>query len=251
MIEFKNIKKKFGDKEVLKGVSGKFSQGKVNQIIGASGTGKSVLLKCIVGLIFPEEGDIFYNERDFINGSKDTKKDIRREIGMLFQGSALFDSKSVEQNVKFPMDMLTKMSDEEKLDRVNTCLQLVGLENSNTKMPSELSGGMKKRVGIARAIALNSKYLFCDEPNSGLDPQTSITIDNLIKDITEEFNTTTIVVTHDMNSVVEIGDYIIFLHEGFKKWEGSKDDIMHSEQPELLDFIMSSKLVREAKKHWV
>ncbi len=250
MIEFKNIEKRFGEKEVLKGVSGTFSQGMVNQIIGASGTGKSVLLKCIVGLITPDIGEVYYNERDFIRGNRDTQKAIRREIGMLFQGSALFDSKSVEENIKFPMDMLTKMSIEEKHDRVNTCLKLVGLENSNNKMPSELSGGMKKRVGIARAIALNSKYLFCDEPNSGLDPQTSITIDNLIKEITEEFNTTTIVVTHDMNSVVEIGDYIMFLHEGYKKWEGSKDDIMHSEQPELLDFIMSSKLVREAKKHW-
>ncbi|QNL22828.1 ATP-binding cassette domain-containing protein [Hyphobacterium sp. CCMP332] len=250
MIEFKNIEKRFGEKEVLKGVSGTFSQGMVNQIIGASGTGKSVLLKCIVGLISPDIGEVYYNERDFIRGNRDTQKAIRREIGMLFQGSALFDSKTVEENIKFPMDMLTKMSMDEKHDRVNTCLKLVGLENSNSKMPSELSGGMKKRVGIARAIALNSKYLFCDEPNSGLDPQTSITIDNLIKEITEEFNTTTIVVTHDMNSVVEIGDYIMFLHEGYKKWEGSKDDIMHSEQPELLDFIMSSKLVREAKKHW-
>lgn len=250
MIEFKNIEKSFGEKEVLKGVSGTFSQGMVNQIIGASGTGKSVLLKCIVGLISPDVGEVYYNERDFIRGNRDTQKAIRREIGMLFQGSALFDSKSVEENIKFPMDMLTKMSIDEKQDRVNTCLKLVGLENSNSKMPSELSGGMKKRVGIARAIALNSKYLFCDEPNSGLDPQTSITIDNLIKEITEEFNTTTIVVTHDMNSVVEIGDYIMFLHEGYKKWEGSKDEIMHSEQPELLDFIMSSKLVREAKKHW-
>jgi phospholipid/cholesterol/gamma-HCH transport system ATP-binding protein len=251
MIEFKDIKKRFGEKEVLKGISGKFSQGQVNQIIGASGTGKSVLLKCIVGLIFPEEGEIYYNERDFINGSRETKKSIRREIGMLFQGSALFDSKTVEENIRFPMDMLTKMGMEEKIDRVNTCLQLVDLENSNKKMPSELSGGMKKRVGIARAIALNSKYLFCDEPNSGLDPQTSITIDNLIKQITEDFNTTTIVVTHDMNSVVEIGDYVMFLHEGHKKWEGSKDDIMHAEQEQLLAFIMSSKLVREAKKHWV
>ncbi|MEQ9149637.1 MAG: ATP-binding cassette domain-containing protein [Cytophagales bacterium] len=250
MIEFKNIEKSFGEKDVLKGVSGTFSQGMVNQIIGASGTGKSVLLKCIVGLISPDVGEVYYNERDFIRGNRDTQKAIRREIGMLFQGSALFDSKSVEENIKFPMDMLTKMSIDEKQDRVNTCLKLVGLENSNSKMPSELSGGMKKRVGIARAIALNSKYLFCDEPNSGLDPQTSITIDNLIKEITEEFNTTTIVVTHYMNSVVEIGDYIMFLHEGYKKWEGSKDEIMHSEQPELLDFIMSSKLVREAKKHW-
>lgn len=251
MIEFKNIQKKFGEKEVLKGVSGIFAQGKVNQIIGASGTGKSVLLKCIVGLILPDEGDVFYNERDFINGDKDLKKAIRREIGMLFQGSALFDSKTVEQNIKFPLDMLTKMSEEEKLERVNTCLMQVELENSNNKMPSELSGGMKKRVGIARAIALNSKYLFCDEPNSGLDPNTSITIDNLIKEITDKYNTTTVVVTHDMNSVVEVGDYIMYLHEGYKKWEGSKDDIMHAEVPELLDFIMSSKLVREAKKHWV
>lgn len=250
MIEFNDIYKSFKDKEVLKGISGTFERGKVNQIIGASGTGKSVLLKCIVGLISPDQGEILYSGRDFLKGSRDTQKAIRREIGMLFQGSALFDSKTVEENIRFPMDMLTKMSKEEKIERVNTCLKLVELENSNSKMPSELSGGMKKRVGIARAIALNSKYLFCDEPNSGLDPQTSITIDNLIKQITEEFNTTTIVVTHDMNSVVEIGDNIIFLHEGHKKWEGSKDDIMHAEEKSLLDFIMSSKLVREAKKHW-
>lgn len=250
MIEFKDIAKKFGDKEVLKGISGVFRKGQVNQIIGASGTGKSVLLKCIVGLIEPDVGEVYYNERDFIKGDKETKKSIRREIGMLFQGSALFDSKTVEENVRFPMDMLTKMLPDEKHDRVNECLSRVGLEGANEKMPSELSGGMKKRVGIARAIALNSKYLFCDEPNSGLDPQTSITIDNLIKDITDEYNTTTIVVTHDMNSVVEIGDYIMFLHEGYKKWEGSKDDIMHTDEPELLNFIMSSKLVREAKKHW-
>ncbi len=250
MIEFKNISKSFGDKEVLKGVSGVFAQGQVNQIIGASGTGKSVLLKCIVGLIIPDEGEVFYNGRDFIKGDKDTKISIRREIGMLFQGSALFDSKTVEENVRFPLDMLSKMSPSEKADRVNECLKLVGLENSNLKMPSEISGGMKKRVGIARAIALNSKYLFCDEPNSGLDPQTSITIDNLIKEITDEFKTTTIVVTHDMNSVVEIGDYVMFLHEGLKIWEGSKNDIMQADQPLLLDFMMSSKLVREAKKHW-
>ena len=250
MIEFKNLKKRFGSKDVLKGVSGTFDKGKVNQIIGASGTGKSVLLKCLVGLIEPDSGQVLYDDRSFFEESRDQRKQIRREIGMLFQSSALFDSKTVEENVRFPLDLLTKMSPEEKAERVNFCLERVELENAILKMPSELSGGMKKRVGIARAIVLNSQYLFCDEPNSGLDPSTSITIDNLIKEITDEFNTTTIVVTHDMNSVVEIGDKIMFLHEGEKKWEGTKDEIMHAQNESLENFIMSSKLVREARKHW-
>ncbi len=250
MIKFDNIVKSFNGKPILKGIDGEFEKGKVNQIIGASGTGKSVLIKCIVGLITPDEGDVFYNDRNFFRSDRQERKNIRREIGMLFQGSALFDSKTVEENVRFPLDLLTKMTAEEKLDRVNFCLERVHLENSNSKMPSELSGGMKKRVGIARAIVMNSNYLFCDEPNSGLDPGTSITIDNLIKEITDEFETTTVVVTHDMNSVVEIGDNIIFLYKGEKLWQGDKSNIMEADCKELEDFMMSSKLVREARASW-
>ena len=204
MIKIKNISKAFGDKPVIKGITGTFEKGKANLIIGASGTGKSVLLKCIVGLIHPDTGIIFYDFRNFTEADKEMTAEIRREIGMLFQGGALFDSKNVEQNVMFPLDILTTMPLDEKLDRVNFCLKRVGLENVNSKMPSEISGGMKKRVGIARAIVNNPQYLFCDEPNSGLDPQTSIVIDELILEITKEFDTTTIVVTHDMNSVMVI-----------------------------------------------
>ena len=213
MIEVKNIEKSFGDKQVLKGISAVFSPGQVNMIIGASGTGKSVLLKCIVGLEQPDTGDVLYDQREFTHASRLDKIEIRREIGMLFQGAALFDSKTVEENVRFPLDVLTHMPLDEKLDRVNHVLTRVGLENSNNLMPAELSGGMKKRVGIARALVNNSKYLFCDEPNSGLDPQTAILIDNLIKDLTDEYKTTTVVVSHDMNSVMEFGDYIMFMYE--------------------------------------
>lgn len=249
MIEVKNIKKKFGDKEILKGVSGTFEKGKTNLIIGSSGTGKSVLLKSIVGLVKPDEGSILYDNRDFTHGRKDIRKDIRKEIGMLFQGSALFDSKTVEQNVLFPLQMLGKgMNKSEMLDRVNFCLSRVGLENVNHLMPSEISGGMQKRVGIARAIVLNPKYLFCDEPNSGLDPLTAIKIDDLIKEITEEYNMTTVVVTHDMNSVIEIGQYIMFLYKGHKLWEGTKDEILNSEVPELKEFVFANALVRALKK---
>ncbi|MDN5202828.1 ATP-binding cassette domain-containing protein [Fulvivirgaceae bacterium BMA10] len=248
MIEIQDIKKTFDGKPILKGISGKFEKGRTNLIIGASGTGKSVLLKCIVGLIKPDEGHVYYDGRDFTDADRNLKIEIRREIGMLFQGGALFDSKNVEQNVIFPLDMLTDMSKEEKLDRVNFCLKRVGLENVNKKMPSEISGGMKKRVGIARAIVNNSKYLFCDEPNSGLDPQTAIVIDNLIKEITEEFDITTIVVTHDMNSVMEIGDYIMFLYEGHKVWEGNDSNITESNVKELNDFVFANKLMRTIRK---
>ena len=247
MIEIKNIHKSFDGKEILKGISGVFEKGKTNLIIGASGTGKSVLLKCIVGLFQPDEGDVFYDGRDFTHADRNLKIEVRREIGMLFQGGALFDSKTVEQNVMFPLDVLTKMSQEEKLDRVNFCLKRVDLENINDKMPSEISGGMKKRVGIARAIVNNSQYLFCDEPNSGLDPQTSIRIDNLIQEITQEFDITTIVVTHDMNSVMEIGDYIMFLYQGHKVWEGTEDNIAHSDVQELNDFVFANKLMRSLR----
>jgi phospholipid/cholesterol/gamma-HCH transport system ATP-binding protein len=248
MIELSNVSKAFKGKEIIKNVSAKFEQGKTNMIIGASGTGKSVLLKNIVGLVQPDTGSILYDGRDFTAADKDLKTDIRREIGMLFQGGALFDSMTVEQNIQFPLNVLTDMSKEEKLDRVNHCLERVDLAGSNSKMPSELSGGMKKRVGIARAIVNNSKYLFCDEPNSGLDPQTSIRIDNLIKDITEELNITTVVVSHDMNSVMEIGDSIIFLYQGQKLWEGNNETIFDCEVKELQDFIFANSLMRSVKK---
>lgn len=249
MIEINNIQKSFDGKVILEGISGTFDKGRTNLIIGASGTGKTVLLKCIVGLIHPDVGDVMYDGRDFTHADRDLKTEIRREIGMLFQGGALFDSKTVEENVMFPLNVLTKMAPDEKLDRVNFCLQKVGLENVNKKMPSEISGGMKKRVGIARAIVNNSQYLFCDEPNSGLDPQTAILIDNLIKEITVEFDITTIVVTHDMNSVMEIGDYIMFMYKGLKIWEGNNDDIIDAEPKELQDFLFANKLVRTMKEN--
>jgi phospholipid/cholesterol/gamma-HCH transport system ATP-binding protein len=248
MIEVRNIKKSFDGREILKDISGVFQPGKTNLIIGGSGTGKSVLLKCIVGLIQPDSGSVLYNNRDFTHTDNETKQQIRREIGMLFQGSALFDSKTVEQNVLFPLDMLSQMSLSEKQDRVSFCLKRVGLEQAAKRMPSEISGGMKKRVGIARSIVLNPKYLFCDEPNSGLDPLTSIKIDNLIQEITQEFNTTTVVVTHDMNSVMEIGDYIMFMFEGEKVWEGNSDNILDAQNPSLKEFLFSNKLVRDLKK---
>lgn len=247
MIKIKNISKSFNDKSVLRNINGEFDKGKTNLIIGSSGTGKSVLLKCIVGLLHPDTGYAFYDLRNFTDADKDVKSEIRREIGMLFQGGALFDSKNVQENVMFPLDILTKMPYDEKLDRVNFCLKRVGLENVNKKMASEISGGMKKRVGIARAIVNNPNYLFCDEPNSGLDPQTSILIDELISEITHEFNITTIIVTHDMNSVLGIGEKIMFLHKGDKLWEGSNEDITHSGVKELDDFVFINKVMRSLK----
>jgi phospholipid/cholesterol/gamma-HCH transport system ATP-binding protein len=247
MLKINHISKSFGGKPVIQDISGEFKKGMTNLIIGSSGTGKSVLLKCIVGLINPDEGNVFYDLRNFTEADKEMKAEIRREIGMLFQGGALFDSKTVEGNVMFPLDILTKMPPDEKLDRVNFCLQRVGLENVNKKMPSEISGGMKKRVGIARAIVNNPNYLFCDEPNSGLDPQTSILIDDLIGEITHEFDITTIVVTHDMNSVMGIGEQIMFLHKGKKLWEGSNKDITHSGVAELHDFVFSNKVMQSLK----
>ena len=250
MIRFENIKKSFEEKEILRGISGEFKQGKTNLIIGSSGTGKSVLLKIIVGLIEPDEGTIFFDGRDFTNGDKKMRIAIRRDIGMLFQGGALFDSKNVEENIMFPLDLTKeKMSKREKLDRVNWCLNRVGLEGSNKKMPSELSGGMKKRVGIARAIVDDIKYLFVDEPNSGLDPQTSIVIDELIDEITKELNLTTVVVTHDMNSVMGVGDHIIYLAKGKKLWEGNKGEILDTKVPELYDFVFASKLLKNYKEN--
>jgi len=247
MIEIKNITKSFEGKLVIKGIDGVFERGKTNMIIGASGTGKSVLLKCMVGLLNPDEGNVFFTERNFTEANRTLKTEIRREIGMLFQGGALFDSKNVQENVKFPLDLLTDMEESEKLDRVNFVLSRVGLENVNKKMPSELSGGMKKRVGIARAIVNNSRYLFCDEPNSGLDPQTAILIDNLIQEITQEFNITTIVVSHDMNSVMEIGEYVMFIFEGAKVWEGTNQDITKSDVKELNEFLFANALLRTVK----
>jgi phospholipid/cholesterol/gamma-HCH transport system ATP-binding protein len=243
MIELKNISKSFGERKILENINGVFQKGEANLIIGASGTGKSVLLKCIVGLVKPDEGEVYFDGRNFTEDNRDLKTEVRREIGMLFQGGALFDSKNVQQNVMFPLSILTQMHFDEKLDRVNFCLRRVGLENANQKMPSELSGGMKKRVGIARAIVNNPKYLFCDEPNSGLDPQTSILIDELIQDITEDYDITTVVVTHDMNSVVGIGENIMFIYKGKKLWEGSNKDITHSGVKELDDFVFANKVM--------
>ncbi|MDX1903154.1 MAG: ATP-binding cassette domain-containing protein [Thermonemataceae bacterium] len=249
MIECQHISKSFAGRVVLDDINGVFEKGKTSLIIGGSGTGKSVLLKCIVGLIKPEQGFALFDKRNFTEGDNETKREIRQEIGMLFQGSALFDSKTVEENVIFPLDMLTDMSKSEKMDRVNFCLKRVGLEQAAKRMPSEISGGMKKRVGIARAIVLNSKYLFCDEPNSGLDPLTSIKIDELIQEITEEYQTTTVVVTHDMNSVMGIGDYIMFLYQGKKVWEGNKHNILETQVPSLQEFLFSSQLLQQLRKH--
>ena len=247
MIEIKGIKKSFGKLLVLDGIDGQFLKGKTNLIIGASGSGKSVLLKCIVGLIPPDEGEVLFDSRNLITANRDLKTDIRREIGMLFQSSALFDSKTVEENVRFPLDVLTKMPMDEKMDRVNFCLKRVGLENTNTKMPSEISGGMKKRVGIARAIVNSSKYLFCDEPNSGLDPATSLKIDYLIREITQEYDITTIVVTHDMNSVMEIGEKILFLKNGIKAWEGTNEEIFKTDNEAVVGFVYSSNLFKKVR----
>jgi phospholipid/cholesterol/gamma-HCH transport system ATP-binding protein len=248
MIEINNISKSFKGTPVLEDISGNFERGITNLIIGASGTGKSVLLKCIVGLIIPEEGEVLYDGRAFLKADKEEKAQMRREIGMLFQGGALFDSKNIEENVMFPLDLLTDMKKDEKLDRVNNVLNRVGLENINKKMPAEISGGQKKRVGIARAIVNDINYLFCDEPNSGLDPRTSLLIDELIQEITHELNVTTIVVTHDMNSVMGIGEHIMYLAKGKKLWEGNSETILTSGQEDLEDFIFASKFMKKLRK---
>lgn len=245
MIQFNEISKAFEGRMVLEGVSGTFKPGDTSLIIGGSGTGKSVLLKCLIGLIKPDGGEVLYNGRDFWNSEEDVRKQIRREMGVLFQGGALFDSKTVAENVRFPLEMLTQMSESEKNDRVMVCLARVGLEQAASRMPSEISGGMKKRVGIARAIVMNPKYLFCDEPNSGLDPLTSIKIDELIKEITDEYNITTCVITHDMNSVLEIGEKVMFLYKGHKLWEGDNITILKSDVKELNEFVFASKRLRE------
>lgn len=247
MIEIKNISKAFNGKVVLDDVSGVFKKGETSLVIGASGTGKSVLLKCMLDLVEPEKGDVYFDGREFLHVGENDRKDLRREMGVLFQGGALFDSKTVHQNVKFPLDMLTKMSESEKNDRVEFCLHKVGLDGTGPRMPSEISGGMKKRVGIARAIVMNPKYLFCDEPNSGLDPLTSIKIDELIKEITDDFNITTVVITHDMNSVLSIGDNIMFLYKGKKLWEGDSSTIMTSSVKELDEFVFSNHALKKLR----
>lgn len=247
MIEVNELKKGFGDKIVIDGVSCTMHPGKCNLIIGASGSGKTVLMKCMVGLFSPEHGDILYNGQNFTKMSIEQKKEIRKEIGMLFQGSALFSSMTVEKNIIFPLDMFTKDTKKEKMNRVNEVLERVNLTGSNKKFPAELSGGMMKRVGIARAIVLNPKYLFVDEPNSGLDPQTSGLIDKLIQEITDEYNITTVINTHDMNSVMEIGDNIIYMYKGHKEWEGTSKDIIFSKNERLNDFIFASAFLKDAK----
>ena len=248
MIEIKNIFKSFGEKSVLKDFSFVFQKGKVNMIIGQSGSGKTVLLKCLVGLHEVNSGSVLYDGRNFLEMDFNARKEIRKEIGMLFQGGALFDSQTVEENVVFPLSMFTDMNEEEKRERANFCLKRVNLENTNHLYPAEISGGMKKRVAIARAISVNPKYLFCDEPNSGLDPQTSIIVDNLIKEITEEYDMTTVVITHDMNSVIEIGDNVAFIYEGQKWWEGDKNEILSADNPELISFVYASKFMMQLRK---
>ncbi len=247
MIVVNDLCKSFDGRLVLDSITATFEKGKTNLIIGQSGSGKTVLLKCIVGLHEIDGGVIFYNDTRFDNLDFNQKKKIRQKIGMLFQGAALFDSATVEENVMFPLDMFTEMTHEEKLERVNFCLKRVNILNSNHLYPAEISGGMKKRVAIARAIALNPEFLFCDEPNSGLDPKTAVVIDQLIKEITEEYNITTIINTHDMNSVMGIGDKVIFIHQGKKWWEGSKDNILDSDNKELNEFVFSTELTRKIK----
>lgn len=241
MIQLKHIHKEFDGRVVLDGIDASFQPGKINMVIGGSGTGKSVLLKCMIGILKPEQGQVLYDGRDFLQADQDTVKAIRREMGVLFQGGALFDSKTVLENVRFPLDTLTSQSLEEKNNRAMLCLQRVGLEAAAHQMPSDISGGMKKRVGIARAIVMNPKYLFCDEPNSGLDPLTAVKIDLLIQEITKEFNITTIVISHDMNSVMRLGEYIIFLKDGKKVWEGNNQNLLQTEVPSLQEFL-STKL---------
>ena len=247
MIEVKNIQKKFGDKVVIENVSAEMKPGQCNLIIGASGSGKTVLMKCMVGLLTPDQGEICYHGDNFFSMNQEQRTNIRKEIGMLFQGSALFDSLTVEQNIMFPLDMFTTDSAPQKLKRVNEVLERVNLKDVNRKFPAELSGGMKKRVALARAVVLNPKYLFCDEPNSGLDPQTSLVIDKLIKELTVEFNITTVVNTHDMNSVMETGDYILYMYQGKKEWEGTRKDIIFSKNQLLNDFIFASEFLKDAK----
>lgn len=251
MIQVNDIHKSFGDVKVLKGISATFNPGETSLIIGQSGAGKTVFLKCLLGLHTPEEGSISYNGKANVDMDIEDQRKFRQELGMVFQGSALFDSLSVEENVMFPLEMFTNQTDEEMLERVNFVLKRVNLENANKKFPAELSGGMQKRVAIARAIAMKPKYLFCDEPNSGLDPGTSVLIDNLIQEITQEYNITTVINTHDMNSVMEIGDKILFLKDGLKEWEGSSNEIFKTDNKAVTNFVYSSNLFKKVRKAYL
>ena len=248
MIEIKNLHKSFDGKEVLKGISTRFESGKTNLVIGQSGSGKTVLIKNIVGLFEPTEGDVLYDGRSFMQMSKRERAMLRREMGMIFQNAALFDSMSVLENVMFPLDMFSDDSYKDRVRRARFCLDHVNLSDACDKYPGEISGGMQKRVAIARASALNPKYLFCDEPNSGLDPKTSLVIDELIHHITQEFNTTTIINTHDMNSVMGIGEHILFIYQGYAEWEGTKDEVMHADNELLNNFIFASDLFRKVRQ---
>ncbi len=247
MITVREVSKSFAEKKVLHEISVDFEPGKTNLIIGKSGSGKTVLLKSIIGLHKIDEGEILFSGKNLMAMNDKEKSELRKEMGMLFQGSALFDSLTVEENIKFPLDMFSEMTEHEKLDRLNFCLHRVNLEKVNKLFPAELSGGMQKRVAIARAIVLNPKYLFCDEPNSGLDPKTAIVIDKLISDITHEFQITTVINTHDMNSVMEIGEKVVFIHQGYKCWEGTSDEILDSSHEKLNDFIFASSFAKKMK----
>lgn len=251
MIEVDNIHKSFGEAHVLKGISTTFENGKTNLVIGQSGSGKTVFLKCLLGLFTPEEGSIIYDGKRYSKLTNDEKRDLRQEMGMVFQGSALFDSMTVEGNVRFPLEMFTKQPKSEMEDRVNTVLKRVNLIDAHNKFPSEISGGMQKRVAIARAIVMNPKYLFCDEPNSGLDPKTAILIDDLIKEITEEYDITTVINTHDMNSVMQIGEKILFLKNGHKEWEGTKNEIFKTDNEAVTNFVYSSDLFKKVRQMYI
>lgn len=249
MIEAKDVSKWFDGTQVLHDITSTFETGKTNLIIGQSGSGKTVFMKCLIGLLSPEEGEIYYDGRPFTKMNSNQRKQLREEIGMLFQGSALFDNKTVLGNVIFPLEMFGKMTKDERLERANFCIKRVGLENANDKYPSEISGGMQKRVAIARAIALNPRYLFCDEPNSGLDPRTSIMIDELLSDITHEYGMTTVINTHDMNSVLGIGEHIIFINKGHCDWTGDDKNIFRSTSRSLNDFVFASQLFQNVKQY--
>jgi len=251
MIEVRDIHKSFGDAHILKGVTTTFEKGKTNLIIGQSGSGKTVFLKCLLGLFIPEEGGIVYDGKLYADLTDNEKRDLRQEMGMVFQGSALFDSMTVEGNVMFPLEMFTKQAKSEMKDRVDAVLKRVNLIDAHHKFPSEISGGMQKRVAIARAIVMNPKYLFCDEPNSGLDPKTAILIDDLIKEITEEYNITTVINTHDMNSVMQIGEKIIFLKDGLLEWEGTKNEIFKTDNEAVTNFVYSSDLFKKVRQMYI